>query len=117
MQVAGYEDQIKSLYNDAMSAKTDSGKLKLLDLLFRLTANELVAERAASASFEKIMEDKFGKDAVTDAVEDKDIYSNINLLEALLMDDKKEESAPKIFPEVGTLIELDAMEEQEEIDR
>ena len=103
MKNTTYEDHIKSLYNDAMSAKTDAGKLKVLDLLFRMTANELVAERTAAASFEKMMEEKFGKDAVTATVEDKDIYSNLNLLEALLMDDKKEEEVPKLFPEVGAL--------------
>lgn len=117
MKNTTYENHIKSLYNDAMSAKTDAGKLKVLDLLFRMTANELVAERTAAASFEKMMEEKFGKDAVTATVEDKDIYSNLNLLEALLMDDKKEEEIPKLFPEVGALFELDEMEEEAEIEK
>ena len=117
MKNTTYEDHIKSLYNDAMSAKTDAGKLKVLDLLFRMTANELVAERTAAASFEKMMEEKFGKDAVTATVEDKDIYSNLNLLEALLMDDKKEEEVPKLFLEVGALFELDEMEEEAEIEK
>lgn len=101
MKNTTYEDHIKSLYNDAMSAKTDAGKLKVLDLLFRMTANELVAERTAAASFEKMMEEKFGKDAVTATVEDKDIYSNLNLLEALLIYnylDKAEENEYNVFP-------------------
>ena len=55
MKNTAYEDHIKSLYNDAMSAKTDAGKLRVLDLLFRMTANELVAERTAAASFEKMI--------------------------------------------------------------
>ena len=38
MKNTAYEDHIKSLYNDAMSAKTDAGKLRVLDLLFRMTA-------------------------------------------------------------------------------
>ena len=100
-----YEKQIRAMYAEVMALKSDAAKLRGLDILYRVTANELVAERAAGASFEKIMEETFGKDTVNQAVEERDVYSNMDLLTALLSDDLKEE-APKVFPEVGTLFEL-----------
>lgn len=107
-----YIDLIKGLYKDAVSHKDKDVCFAKLDTLFRMTANELLAEKTAAASFEHIMEEEFGNEKINEIMERRDRIAQSDIY-AMFIDSLKEEAETAVFPEVGNLFECTSLEKEE----